>query len=223
MAPCFWDRRAAPTPEAPARMLIPMGVLAACCVGIGLLPFAVAPVLERAIASWMPQAAADSAGPHLAALAPLTGITALAVTLLALTAGVGLSLQRRLRQSPALPVATWDCGFARPTARIQYTASSFAGMLIDLFDWVVRPARHGPVLGATPWARPAHFESHAGDPVLDRQIMPAGHALQRWLNQSRGLQQGLTQHYVLYILIAVIALLVWAVPVQSLIVKLFSR
>jgi hypothetical protein len=96
-------------------------------------------------------------------------------------------------------------------------------MLVDLFAWVVRPSRHGPALGNRLWAAPSRFEGHVGDPVLDRQIVPVAKSIRRWLGQSRELQQGLTQHYVLYILITVIALLVWAVPIKSLIVRVFSR
>ena len=32
---------------------------------------------------------------------------------------------------------TWDCGYARPTARMQYTASSFAQPLTTLFRWLL--------------------------------------------------------------------------------------
>ncbi len=207
--------------EAPASMLAPMGVLAACCAAIGVLPFAVAPALDRAIGAWTPLAA--DRGMHVATLAPLSWITALAIALLALAGGLGLLLRRRMTHGPARPACTWDCGYARPTARIQYTASSFAQMLVDLFAWVVRPSRHGPALGNRLWAAPSRFEGHVGDPVLDRQIVPVAKSIRRWLGQSRELQQGLTQHYVLYILITVIALLVWAVPIKSLIVRVFSR
>ena len=34
---------------------------------------------------------------------------------------------------------TWDCGYAAPTPRMQYTASSFASPLLLLFRMFLRP------------------------------------------------------------------------------------
>lgn len=207
--------------EAPVRMLVPMGVLAGCCIVIGILPLMVTPILDRAVCAWVPQPAGQML--QLAQLAPLLWITALAITLLTLIGGVGLLLRRQLARTPTVPSCTWDCGYARPTARIQYTASSFAQMLIDIFNWIVHPIRHHHMSHNKLWADPFRFISHVGDPVLDRQILPAVKSARRWLNLSHGLQQGLTQHYVFYILIVVIALLIWAVPIGPLIVRVFSR
>ena len=39
---------------------------------------------------------------------------------------------------------SWDCGYARPTARMQYTASSFADTLVALFGWALRPTEDRP-------------------------------------------------------------------------------
>ena len=33
---------------------------------------------------------------------------------------------------------TWDCGFAEPTARMQYTSSAFIQPLADLFNGILR-------------------------------------------------------------------------------------
>ena len=47
--------------------------------------------------------------------------------MVAIAAAAGL-LVWRLRSHPATSAPTWDCGYAAPTPRIQYTARSFAEM-----------------------------------------------------------------------------------------------
>src|SRR5262249_18455468 len=78
-------------------MLGPMGVLAGCCVFIGLAPMWVAPLLGQGVSAWAPEFA--DAGSRLAALAPLEALSAMAAALLTgllLTAGL---LWLRLRGS----------------------------------------------------------------------------------------------------------------------------
>jgi hydrogenase-4 component B len=206
--------------ESSAWMIAPMGLLALACAAIGLAPAGVAPVLDRAVAAWAPPLA--SGEPRLAALAPLGWITALGLALLAMAAGVGLLLWARVPRRGCLPGCTWDCGYAQPSPRMQYTATSFAQMLVQLFGWVIRPRMHRPTL-AGPFSKPANFATHVNDPVLDAQVLPAFRAASRWLAQFHWVQQGLAQHYVLYILVAVVAMLVWAVPMGSILIRLFSR
>jgi len=61
---------------------------------------------------------------------------------------------------------TWDCGYAQPTSRMQYTAGSFAAIITEWFDWILRPIRHEhrteelfPAL--------ASFEEHTPETVLE--------------------------------------------------------
>ena len=104
---------------------------------------------------------------------------------------------------------TWDCGYARPEPRMQYTASSFAQMIVSLFGGVLRPHKVRPhVTGLFP--APAHTHSHVDDAVLHGMLLPAGAHLADGFDWFRRFHRGLVQHYLLYILIAVIALFVWA-------------
>lgn len=126
------------------------------------------------------------------------------------------------RESGGPGIGTWDCGYARPTARMQYTASSFARSIADMFGWVLRPRLHRPrVEGAFPAS--SAMESHVDDATLDRVIVPASRELERRFGWFRRFQQGLTQHYVLYILIIVLALLGTLVPFSRIFASVFSR
>jgi hydrogenase-4 component B len=192
--------------ESPAAMVGPMGVLAGCCVVIGLAPGLVAPAVGRAVSAWDP--GVEDAGVRLAELAPLGWITATGLLLVAgLTLG-GVVLGLRLRHSVVGKGDTWGCGYAAPTARMQYTSSSFAQMLVDLFGWALRPRVRRPGELAL-FPQQADFRSEVPDPVLDEAVLPAfrlGAWLLSWL---RVFQRGSIQTYLLYIFLAVIALMLW--------------
>jgi hydrogenase-4 component B len=197
--------------ESAGVMLAPMAVLAACCIFIGLAPMGVVPALEKGAAAWAPEVS-DAAG--LAALAPLTSISAMAGLLLASLLLAGAGLWVLIRRGGWETASTWGCGYVAPTARMQYTSSSFAEMLVDLFAWVLRP-RIDPPAGARHFGSAAifprneHFESHVPDPMLDEVVLPGFRWSGRLLLGFRFFQQGNIQSYLLYIFLALIALLMW--------------
>jgi hydrogenase-4 component B len=195
--------------ESPALMLVPMAVLAAACILIGAAPLLVAPALERAVVVW---AGGPLPGQSLAGLAPLGWVSAAAAALLIgaavlLAAVVPVCRRGRLRQ-PSLP--TWDCGYAAGSARLQYTASSFAQLITSRFAWVLLPKVHQPRIERL-FPAPAHFHSHVDDSVLDRLLVPAAGRALRVTARMRALPQGQLQRYILYILAVLVPLLVWAI------------
>jgi hypothetical protein len=179
-----------------------MALLAVACALLGLLPAALAPALERAAAIAAPGLAASTPLAELASLRTVGG-AALAVVLL--VAAVALLLRRRLAAETAAG-PTWDCGYARPTARMQYTASSFARGPVGWFGWALRPRLKGaPVAKLFPAA--AQFESHVLDTVLDRAVVPVFRAGAWLARQGRVLQHGKMQLYLLYVVATLVALL----------------
>jgi len=189
-------------------MIIPMIVLATACAVIGLVPPIVAPILSPVLRQWNRGGHGSLAQETLAPLAALTPLT-----LLLAACGSILYLWSRskaLRPAAQL-VPTWDCGYAKPTRRMQYTASSFANMLVRLFGRLLRPHEHEPkVDGAFPSV--TRFDSHVDDVVLDRYLMPFWNRFRARLSGLRALQQGSIQSYVLYILITLAVLLLLAMP-----------
>jgi hydrogenase-4 component B len=191
--------------ESPRSMIGPMGVLVACCFFIGLAPLLIVPVLTSGIAAWAPNA---KAFPELATLAPLSWVTLMGVSLLgALTLG-GLLLWARLRKGGATKSVTWGCGYMAATPRIQYTSSSFGQMLVELFAWALRPHVHKP--GHMPlFPEKASFHSEVEDTVLDGAVLPTFQFSARLFSWFRVFQQGNIQTYLLYIFVALIAMLFW--------------
>jgi hydrogenase-4 component B len=197
---------AAAAREVPRAMLAPMAVLVLLCGAIGLAPQLVVPSLQAALLSVDPQLA-SLAG--LAELAPFGAISRAAAALLAALALVAALVAWRTRRRPAPRAVTWDCGYAAPSPRMQYTSSSFAAGLIGLFRWALWPQVQTPQL-ARPFPGASQLHTYLPDPVLDRLVLPAARGIAEASLWFRWLQRGRLHAYVLYILIAVVVALLSA-------------
>jgi len=181
-----------------------MVLLGAACVAIGLAPVVFWPAVLRAVDVWNPAWASAETPVALASL----GKAHVVVALVALVAAVWL--WRRVRRGGLSRAVTWDCGYATPTARMQYTAGSFAGIITEWFAWILRPVRHEhrPEV-----VLPHHssFSTHTPETVLEYAVEPAGGVVMQLSMAARRLQHGRVQSYLLYLLIglAALALLTW--------------
>ena len=116
---------------------------------------------------------------------------------------VGWLRGREVGSSP-----TWDCGYAAPNARMQYTASSFAQPILELFVPVLR-TRTDEVKPAGLFPTGARLATETPDVAASSVFRPAFGALARLAERLHVLQQGRVQVYVLYIALALLVLLVW--------------
>ena len=203
--------------EAPLSMRYPAIILAALCILIGIAPILVAPILDSAIAAWMSES--SSPVPAVRSLLPLGTLSVIAVAIMFALVTATALLSRGGKMLAG--IGTWDCGYARPSSRMQYTASSFAQMIVGMFAWVLRPRIRLPQLhGVFPQVTEMH--SHVDDAVLDRVLVPTGQAAENWFGWFHRFQQGLTQHYVLYILITVMVMLAALIPLDAIMARLFA-
>lgn len=191
--------------DPPASMIVPMAALAIGCILIGLFPMIASGLLESAATTWgrLPDRAVS-----IKAVAPLGWITAMGLGLMALIALIVLKLKFLGRTSVASKAGTWDCGYAQPTNRMQYTGSSFGQTLVGLFSFILWPKSHRPSMKEA-FPKNGHSKSVVPDTVLDRLVLPLFRIAGRYVPSVRVLQQGQTHAYVLYILIIVVVLLVW--------------
>jgi hydrogenase-4 component B len=197
--------------EVPLTMTIPMALLAALCVVIGLLPSLVVQPLQAAIHLWTPML---KQAPGLDALAPLAALTSISLSLAGILLIVFLLCRLSLAHRFERRSVTWDCGYARPSARIQYTASSFAKTLVEIFRPVLRPRSHEPRI-LTPFPSASNFESHVDDVVLDGLLAPLWRRFKSHLGRLRVLQQGSVQTYLVYIFIILSLLLLLTMPLKE--------
>ena len=176
-----------------------MLVLGAACVAIGLAPVVFWPAVLRAMAVWNPVWAGAETP---VALASIGGFNLAVAVFAVLAAGW---LWRRVRRGGLVRALTWDCGYAVPTARMQYTAGSFAGIITEWFAWILRPERHQQ-LPENYFLAAARRAEHTPETVLEKIVAPAAALVMRASALARSLQHGRVQAYLLYLLIGVAAL-----------------
>lgn len=190
----------------PAGMILPMAALALGCIGVGLFPMMTTTVLDNASKTW---ASLPGQTASIASAAPLKWITLMGLVLVAFIGLIAFALKKHTQTRIISKAGTWDCGYARPTARIQYTGSSFGQMLVRLFAFILWPKTARPTTGRL-FPELAQFKSMVPDAILDRVVTPLFGVLGTYLPMLRVLQRGQTHLYVLYILVIVIILLIFS-------------
>jgi len=188
--------------DASGSMRFSMGALALACAVIGLWPAGAAAVCRRAADALLGAHAGPAAD---ADLGVLGGMPLFLLGVIVVAGVVGLVLMRPTARTP-----TWDCGYAAGSPRIQYSASSFAQILVGLFRWAVLPDEHRPHLKGPFPAAGQRFERHAPDPVLDRFLLPGLSRGRKLLGLARVIQTGRLQAYLLYIVVTLVVLLAWS-------------
>ena len=201
------SRHAEHAHEPGREMTGPMIVLVGGCLLIGVAPLVVVPVIDAGIRSW--GGGFMGAMPAISTLVPLGWVSTGSVALLALIGLVWLGFRRQLGAGRVASGITWDCGYAAPTARMQYTASSFAQILAGLFSWVQQPRVHAPG-ELTVFPQPSKFRSHVLDIVLDVVLKPAFRTGGKVMSLFRFIQAGNIHAYLLYIVLFLMVLLLWS-------------
>lgn len=112
-------------------------------------------------------------------------------------------------EKPRLPV--WDCGYDKPTPRMAYTATAFTQPLVDLFRPLLRSRRHVlPFKGDPSSPSDAAIATETDDLALGGLWRPVFTKVARLFQRVHLLQNGSLHLYILIIILAVLALLVFA-------------
>jgi hypothetical protein len=132
-----------------------------------------------------------------AAVSAIGWLSTAAVVLLVLgSAGWAVFRRRRILAT----AETWGCGYALPSARMQYTASSFAAPLLT--SW-------GALAGVQRETTPGAFHGHPRELVLEGAILPAWEGLRATLARLRTIQHGRLWVYLLYLIAVLLVLLAY--------------
>ncbi|MFA6544101.1 MAG: hypothetical protein WCS99_06730, partial [Limisphaerales bacterium] len=100
---------------------------------------------------------------------------------------------------------TWDCGYALPTARMQYTSASFAGIASAWFRWLLQPEQKlRRPRGLFP--EEALRLERVPETVLERILGPVSGVVMHVSAATRRLQHGRLQSYVVYVVAGLMAL-----------------
>jgi hydrogenase-4 component B len=170
----------------------PMLMMAALCLALGLAPVLFWPGIARAVGVWNPAWATPEPP------APLLALGSAQLTLAAAGCLACVWLWRKAQANGLRRGLTWDCGYAAPTARMQYTSGSFAGLASGWFAWLLRPERkmhrpHGPLPAS------ASRIERIPETVLERVITPVADVIMQVSTAVRRLQHGRLQAYILYV------------------------
>lgn len=176
-----------------------MLVLGGLCVLIGLAPFLFWPAISRGVGAW------NSAWIGGGMPAPLNILGFFNIAVAATSALAGWWLWRVVGVRGITRALTWDCGYKAPSARMQYTAGSFAGIITEWFSWILRPRRHEHRPEAL-FPTQAEWEEHTPETVLEEVVQPVGRIILRISTATRRLQHGRVQSYLFYLLVALAAL-----------------
>lgn len=183
-------------------MLAPLILLACVSVVMGLIPAAFAAPLAALVSNWA-GISGNRVGEFLILPSP--------VFLLLVTIGTlgAVFLYFLTRQRTRIAV-TWDCGYALPTARMQYTA----GSLMEWFSRRVLPSAWRPSTKATSLGllpSEARFASDSTDPFSSRFYEPLISRCAARFERLRRLQQGKLTLYLVYIFVTLICGVAWAI------------
>jgi hydrogenase-4 component B len=191
-----------------------MALLAAGCVALGVAPFAILSLLNRAASeiagvpadigfSWSSVVANDG----FATVSPAWIALALAVLLAAIPIGLrimGANTRRRYYE-------TWGCGRALQTARFEYTATAFANPFKRVFGFLYRPVKELDIKfhpESRFFVRTISYRNEARS-IIDEAIYgPLGRFVNAVAERARVLQSGNVHIYLMYILVALVALLI---------------
>lgn len=200
--------------EVPGTMRLAVGLLVGVCIVLGAFPGLALPAVERAARSALPGVGraplARGIGLQLVGLRGVLEPAALAAAVVIAVAGVG-AFRRAMARRPAARVAeAWGCGRQIQTARMQYTAASFAEPVQRVFDDVLRPVQDldvSHVAESRYLVESVTYHSTVDDGVERALYAPVIRAVRRWGQQARRLQPGGIHRYLAYGLGAVIVVL----------------
>jgi formate hydrogenlyase subunit 3/multisubunit Na+/H+ antiporter MnhD subunit len=195
-----------PAHEPGAGMRWPMGVLAAACITVGVMPGLMLRPLDSVLISLGPLTGRHGVSPVFEGWG--MWLTVSALILLGLVAVLLVLRRRLLAGRPVTQALTWDCGYARPTVRMQYTASSFVQPITALFSPLLR-ARAKLVRPDGLFPGRAAMVTETPDLAHSELYQPVGQRLAAHLARLRWMQQGKVQLYVLYVAVTMLVLLLW--------------
>lgn len=183
-------------------------ILAAFCILLGVL----SPLVVRSAASVVSEITAlppDQVRTELANISSvLMQVVAASLILIGTVALLIILRKRLLRGRCVRQAVTWDCGYAQPGPQMQYTATSFAQPLTDLFGFFLRTHKSiSPPKGVFP--RASTLDTETADVCEKYVYQPVFKGISSVLSKLRWLQHGRLQVYILYIALTLWILLIW--------------
>ncbi|HNT36696.1 MAG TPA: proton-conducting transporter membrane subunit, partial [bacterium] len=196
------------------QMLVPMIVLALTCFAIGILSTFVLEIGLSPVHIVVGQLAdlhvwqADSLTDMMGFLQAIAVVASFFTFFFALLMALLFVRFRLLSKRKSAKTVTWDCGYAAPTPRMQYTSSSFVQPIIQLFLPFLR-TKHELRKPEGYFPESAEFSSHTPDVYREHFYKPIFTAVESTLSKFHWIQHGRLNLYILSIVAALLVLLIW--------------
>jgi hydrogenase-4 component B len=184
-------------------MLIPMLVLAAACIVIGVFPAYFMIMALKAVASLGLGYGRIPIEPFIELTGNITRTAALVFAVFILILALRTFLYRGKTVTRS---GTWGCGFTKPTVKMQYTGSSYAASILEFFRPVAPlTENHSRVRGRFP--QTGHYHSNINDIAEQHMGNVVVRPVLTLFEKLRWLQHGDIHLYIGYILLAIVVLL----------------
>ncbi len=184
-------------------MLIPMLVLPAACILIGVFPTFFMAMALKAVASLGLGYSGIPLEPFMELTANITRTAALIFVVFLLILALRTLLYRGKTVTRS---GTWGCGFTKPTVKMQYTGSSYAASILEFFRPVAPLTEdHSAVRERFP--QKSHYRSHVSDIAELHMGKVVVRPVLALFDKLRWLQHGDIHLYIGYILLAIVVLL----------------
>jgi formate hydrogenlyase subunit 3/multisubunit Na+/H+ antiporter MnhD subunit len=200
--------------ESPPSMLAGMAVAGASCVALALCPALVLAAVSAVPRSLFGSADPVAAGVLTVRLRGFTGsLSPLLVALVVVSGTVAVGWVARWvssRRHDRASVRLWDCGAGPLSARMEYTATSFAEPLQRVFDNVVRPERDVDITHhreSRYLVEAVNYRLRVPDRIEHRLYSPVLQIFRRWGRLGPRLGTGSVHRYLGYGFYTVCALL----------------
>lgn len=188
-------------------MLVPQYVLLAGILAIGLFP-SIAVKLILPVVAQFPQVntSTELLQPILNTTSSITWISLAFVGFIV----VIFFFRKKMQQDVAIAVGpTWGCGYSAVNATQQYTSTSYADSLISITKPLVKVTKDYEPLEKTDFFPHAtSFKTGSNDVFEEMVTVHPTNRLLKIIRKAAILQTGHVQHYVLYALLFIVAILV---------------
>ena len=210
---------AANAKEVPRTMIAGMGIVAGFCIILGIMSFGATNIisgffgLDKQLQPLSPfNAISVPLGNNFLSSTSISpGGMALMMGCVALFF-IGLLLVLRPRNAITRTYGTWDCGFGQLGERTQYSAGSLSQPLRVVFKSLYKPHSSNAITYYAETNRylkeSAKVETHTKDIFDDWLYRPLIKTTIAALNEARKIQTGRINAYLLYVMVALVAMLI---------------
>ncbi|MCL4549699.1 MAG: hydrogenase [Bacteroidetes bacterium] len=195
--------------EVSGKMIFPQYLIAALIIGIGIFPQFFLMSLRQTISLFVPTINTTSYSIYFNQINILANI-GLTGGLILLLVFILYSVKKWSEKKKIISVEpTWGCGYVAPNERMQYTASSFVKNYVNLIEPVLSIKKSDVVIQDV-FPSPQKYESSTYDKieyyVIDKNVK----LIKKLLYRFDFLQNGKIQYYILYGLIFIILIILYA-------------